>query len=448
MPNALNITPSSALLAAGQAITFSATDAADQPASVSWTLTPQLGTLLPPPAAAGQPPIPSVSATYIAPSVVQTAQTAALTAASSLGTASVTICLTPNSISILPETVCLHAGQKQQFEAIVPGRYEVTWILSPEVGSMINGMYTAPDVIPDDGTLTVTAASKELGLHADARVTLSPQPWRGFGAFLLACYILLVFGVVFFIIGLWPNQNVNLDDAKAPVSQTQSSLGTAPETGTQSGTNPTPLNKPSGPAAKSPPTATGKTTANSDLTTANNPTSSDANHEPSDDKSKSPAKSPYVQTWLQPRMNLELDLILLVLLAGALGSFLHMAQSYSAFAGNRTLKSSWVWWYCLLPFVGAGLALVIYAALRGGMITLSTTPPVDANQLNPFALVAAAALAGMFSKAANNKLGEVFDTIFQTSRGKQTKDPLKPDSQTGSQPANAGAQGGAAPVAK
>src|SRR4029077_11161891 len=71
------------------------------------------------------------------------------------------------------------------------------------------------------------------------------------------------------------------------------------------------------------------------------------------------------------RINRELDLIWLVLLAGALGSFFHTAQSYSDYVGNRTLKSNWAWWYAFRPFIGAGLALVFYAAVRGGFMAMS-----------------------------------------------------------------------------
>ena len=47
MPN-LKIIPASALLTAGQAATFQATDGANQPVNVTWSLTPQLGSLLRP----------------------------------------------------------------------------------------------------------------------------------------------------------------------------------------------------------------------------------------------------------------------------------------------------------------------------------------------------------------------------------------------------------------
>jgi hypothetical protein len=122
-----------------------------------------------------------------------------------------------------------------------------------------------------------------------------------------------------------------------------------------------------------------------------------------------------------------------------------MAQSYSEYIGNRTLKSSWAWWYSLGPFIGAGLAVVFYAAMRGGFMAIATGSNAKASELNPFGLVAVAALAGMFSKAATIKLGELFDTLFKSDKAKESKDPVVGSSQSSNQPAGkAGGGGGAA----
>src|ERR1051326_8122460 len=43
----------------------------------------------------------------------------------------------------------------------------------------------------------------------------------------------------------------------------------------------------------------------------------------------------------------DVRLILLAMIFGALGSCIHVAQSFATFAGNRTLRSSWAWWYVL-----------------------------------------------------------------------------------------------------
>lgn len=106
----------------------------------------------------------------------------------------------------------------------------------------------------------------------------------------------------------------------------------------------------------------------------------------------------------------ETDLLLLALLFGCLGSFLHLAKSFATFAGNRALVASWTWWYCLQPFVGMGLAVVFYVAVRGGMFASAAS----AADVSPYGIAGVSGLVGMFSKQATDKLNEVFTTLFQT----------------------------------
>ena len=55
-------------------------------------------------------------------------------------------------------------------------------------------------------------------------------------------------------------------------------------------------------------------------------------------------------------------LILIVLVTGALGSYVHSATSFVSYVGNRRLVFSWAWWYLLRPFMGMALALIFYAS--------------------------------------------------------------------------------------
>lgn len=111
-------------------------------------------------------------------------------------------------------------------------------------------------------------------------------------------------------------------------------------------------------------------------------------------------------------------LILLAILAGALGSYLHAAQSFAAYVGNRTAKRSWVWWYLLRAPIGASLGVLFYFVVRAGL----TTGVTDA--VSAYGVVAFSALAGMFSKQATDKLAEVFDTLFKTQQPAEYKDKL------------------------
>jgi hypothetical protein len=61
----------------------------------------------------------------------------------------------------------------------------------------------------------------------------------------------------------------------------------------------------------------------------------------------------------------DLDLLVIAVTFGALGSFLRVAKSFATFAGIRELLASWIWWYCLQQLAGMGLALVLSVVVRG-----------------------------------------------------------------------------------
>ncbi|HEY3027704.1 MAG TPA: IPT/TIG domain-containing protein [Pyrinomonadaceae bacterium] len=109
----------------------------------------------------------------------------------------------------------------------------------------------------------------------------------------------------------------------------------------------------------------------------------------------------------------EVRLLLLVLLAGALGSYIHAATSFVDYVGNRKLSGNWMWWYLLRPFVGMTLALLFYFVVRGGFISVTA----GGEDINPFGIAALAGLVGMFSKQATDKLNEVFKTLFRAAEG-------------------------------
>jgi hypothetical protein len=113
-----------------------------------------------------------------------------------------------------------------------------------------------------------------------------------------------------------------------------------------------------------------------------------------------------------PWITREIQLLLLIIFAGALGSYLHATMSVTDFIGSRKLVASWFWWYITRPFLGMAMGLIFYAVLRGGFLAGS---PADANVVNPFGVLAIGALVGMFSDKAATKLGEIFDVVFRSS---------------------------------
>jgi hypothetical protein len=115
-------------------------------------------------------------------------------------------------------------------------------------------------------------------------------------------------------------------------------------------------------------------------------------------------------------IGMETRLIILVLLIGGLGSYVHASTSFATYVGNRSFASSWLWWYMSRPFIGMAIALILYFALRGGLVLLSVETNIK--DLNPFGIAAIAGLSGMFSKQATDKLRDIFDNFFKTEEGK------------------------------
>ncbi len=119
---------------------------------------------------------------------------------------------------------------------------------------------------------------------------------------------------------------------------------------------------------------------------------------------------------LKFEMSAEVRLLFLVLLIGAFGSFVHAATSFVTYVGNKSLTPSWMWWYVLRPFIGMGIAAIFYFVIRGGLVALSAN--VEWQNLSPYGIGAFAALSGMFSKQAADKLSDIFDNLFKTQKGK------------------------------
>jgi len=105
----------------------------------------------------------------------------------------------------------------------------------------------------------------------------------------------------------------------------------------------------------------------------------------------------------------EVRLLLIVILAGALGSLVHTVRSVYWYIGNRTLKWSWLAKYILQPFAGSALSVIFYVVVRGGFFSPQTT---FANT-SPFGFAALAALVGLFSEQAVLKLKKVAETVLE-----------------------------------
>jgi hypothetical protein len=429
------IQPPVVSLSDAQYADFCVTDATDTPVPVTWSITPPTG--------AGT--IDAHSGRYIVPSVVSQPQEVTVTPVAGGPAAIAKVILQPVVVTLTPLSVALRAGGTQQFVAKVIGTPNdaVDWAVTPTTGTLVAGLYTAPNAITDDETIAITAISTANPTKtATATLRLLPAPlgwpWvAGLGVYLF----LLVCSLMLLLVALWPLPVVDTARLEARLAK-----ATAARIAAENALK-----------AKEPPVRQMgepgfKATTFADRAAADRAVEDLA---ASDVVATEGAKSEYAAAAQElastqateralaaaiaraendeictqrfgcfPR---EIALLLLTVLAGALGTFVHIGRSYVDFVGNRTLRASWRAWYLLYPFIGAAFALIFYIALRAGVLTTGT-------EMNPYGIAALAALVGMFTKQATDKLSEVFSTLFKTDKERELKDKLNPATETSSPP--------------
>jgi hypothetical protein len=118
----------------------------------------------------------------------------------------------------------------------------------------------------------------------------------------------------------------------------------------------------------------------------------------------------------------EQRLLILVLLAGAMGSFIHAATSFSNYVGEGKIDRKWIWWYILRPVIGMAVALTFYMIFRAGLFA-----GMQIELLNIYGVLTLAALSGLFTDRATLKLEEIFQSLFKPKdeRSDKLKDNKK-----------------------
>lgn len=132
------------------------------------------------------------------------------------------------------------------------------------------------------------------------------------------------------------------------------------------------------------------------------------------DKAEADKKNCTVITAVPPCGTIQFGalIVILVAAAGFLGNMVYVASSFTAFIGAEKFKRSWIMWYVVKPFTASGLAVFLYMALNSSI----TTAPVNLN-----GILAAAALAGLFTDIATQKLKEIFTVAFKPSENRPHK---------------------------
>lgn len=101
-------------------------------------------------------------------------------------------------------------------------------------------------------------------------------------------------------------------------------------------------------------------------------------------------------------------LLLIVVLAGALGGQVRSIRSLAWYIGNKQLKRSWLAQYILTPFVGAILAVVAHFIIRGSFCPANST----VQETNIFGFTGLAGLIGIASEPVAIKLKQAANTLF------------------------------------
>ena len=104
----------------------------------------------------------------------------------------------------------------------------------------------------------------------------------------------------------------------------------------------------------------------------------------------------------------ETHLILIVILASAIGAQAHALRSLYWYVGIRQLRYSWMMRYILMPFVGITFGLAFYFVIRGGFFAAGT----DVKDMSPYGFTAMAFLVGMFTDQAAERLKKVAEALF------------------------------------
>jgi hypothetical protein len=428
------ISPSSVLLSAKSVQQFAALDASNEAVEVTWTL---VGTgSLPRDVVGG---IGDTTGIYTAPADIAGERTVMVQAsAKNGGTQRASVTLTPGAIRVVPAEVTLRAGEQQRFMALVQGdpHNAVRWISSPSLkgnaGKEVDPVkgpdtvFTAPDKIGEDKRLVVTAVSDATGTTGSADVLLVADPWAGPGPNVLGAWLIAVCAVVPILYGRWPPpstaertqmiaaQKADADALTHLQQQQSEQTRLAAEIGaltTQLHALPNDANGQQRAAALQ---------SQVDTDTGLMPAADAAVRTALLEKqSKASALRAEIASQDDNRQD-EQKLFFLVFVAGALGAFVHASRSFVDFKGNQRLRSSWTWWYILQPLTGASLAIVMYFVVRAGFFASTT----GANALNPWGFVAVAAMVGLFTKQATNKLDELFSTMFRTEKDRELKDKL------------------------
>lgn len=116
------------------------------------------------------------------------------------------------------------------------------------------------------------------------------------------------------------------------------------------------------------------------------------------------------RTWLTLHVSKDQALLILVAIAGGIGSIVYCMRSATWYLGNLEFRRSWAPWYLAQPFIGAALGAMTYIVFRAGLIQPSKD---GAEAVNLFGFLAISALVGLYTEQALSQLKLVAETVLR-----------------------------------
>lgn len=109
----------------------------------------------------------------------------------------------------------------------------------------------------------------------------------------------------------------------------------------------------------------------------------------------------------EQKIDVNTHLSLIVLFGGSLGGLIHGISSLQHHYRHRTAEQRYILWYIMRPFTGAALAMIVYFALRGGILT---TTAVDI--LSPYGIATISIVVGLIEQRALMKIRDVVQAML------------------------------------
>jgi hypothetical protein len=115
----------------------------------------------------------------------------------------------------------------------------------------------------------------------------------------------------------------------------------------------------------------------------------------------------------------ETRLVMWSLLFGILGASVQGMTSLAVWQSTKKLEKSFFFWYLTRPPIGAALAVIVYMAIRAGLIQGGTLPASAA--ISDFGVAAISGLVGLLTTPVTKKLRDVFDVLFGIKKPEHEK---------------------------